>query len=66
MHPVPPKVGTDPGAVRKFFEPYGQLSNLVLEGGQAIVSYVSRRDAERALRCLVQAEPDVSITWVTE
>lgn len=67
MSPVPAKVGSDPASVRKFFEPYGQVSNLAIEssggGMQAVVSYVNRRDAEKALYCLTQAEPDITITW---
>lgn len=68
MTPVPAKVGRDPAAIRKFFEPYGQVASLQVEEGEggsvsAVVAFVNRWNAERALHYLTQSEKDVEITW---
>lgn len=51
MQPIPPTLGSDPGSIRKFFEPYGQLENLVVapDASHAIVTFLRRPDAEKVL-----------------
>lgn len=65
MTPIPPKLGTDPGSIRKFFEPYGQLTNLVVDepGSSTAVTFVKREDAEKAMFYLTKAEEGTIFTW---
>lgn len=66
MTPIPPKLGTEPAGIRKFFEPYGQVTNLAVdtEAGYVRVTYLRRQDAEKAMHYLPKAEGDtVTFTW---
>lgn len=65
MAPIPAKLGTDPAALRKFFEPYGQVASLAVGDGDVQVTYVQRPDAERALASLSRAEDEATFSWHT-
>jgi len=50
LNPIPMRIGKDAGALRKFFEPYGQVKSLSLENDTSVaVTFQRRNDAEKAL-----------------
>jgi hypothetical protein len=65
MSPIPAKLGTDQGSIRKFFEPYGQVTNLVVDESvsTATVTFVKRSDAEKAMFYLSKSEEGTSFAW---
>ena len=67
MEPIPAKLGTDPAGIRKFFEPFGQVANLVVEpGSHATVTFLNRHDAEKAMATLSSAEDEAKFSWVNQ
>jgi RNA-binding protein 26 len=51
MSPIPSRVGREINSIKKLFEPYGEIKNITLaeDGSGAIISFVRRADAEKAL-----------------
>lgn len=59
LNPVPARVGKDIGAIRKLFEPYGEIKNVTLSSSDpqgAIVSFARRPDAEKAMQYISKTD----------